>query len=70
MPKPNLRVLKWIGTAPAVAACSHCNREFKVPLTALKRVLEAQEYLRRQFAEHKCPALHPTGEQMVDGPES
>jgi hypothetical protein len=38
-----------------VGVCTHCNREFKVPITALKRVGEAQESLRKQFTEHKCP---------------
>jgi hypothetical protein len=54
MPKRNLRVLKWIGTTPAIAVCSSCNREFKVPLEALKRVADAQESLRLQFAQHVC----------------
>jgi hypothetical protein len=30
------------------------NREFKVPMTAMKRVADAQESLRVQFAEHAC----------------
>jgi hypothetical protein len=54
MPKRNLRVLKWIGATPAVAACSSCNREFKVPLESLRRVADAQENLRLQFAQHRC----------------
>jgi hypothetical protein len=51
----NLRVTKWLGTVPAVAVCSECGREFKVPLTLLKRTAEAQESLRKQFSEHICP---------------
>jgi hypothetical protein len=62
MPKRNLRVLKWLGTIPAVAVCTLCNREFKVSLPALKRVTEAQESLRLQFAEHKCPGEHTTAD--------
>ena len=54
MPKRNLRVLKWLGTVPAVAVCTFCNREFKVPLAAVKRVPDAQENLKLQFAEHEC----------------
>jgi hypothetical protein len=54
MQKRNLRVLKWLGQAPAIGVCTSCNREFKVPMTALKRVADAQESLRVQFAEHKC----------------
>jgi hypothetical protein len=52
----NLRVTKWLGTVPAVGVCSDCGREFKVPLALLKRIVEAQESLRKQFAEHQCPA--------------
>lgn len=55
MPKRNLRVLKWLGTVPAVAVCTSCNREFKVPLAALKRLTEAQENLKLQFSGHECP---------------
>jgi hypothetical protein len=54
MPKRNLRVLKWIGVTPAVATCTLCKREFKVPLAALKRLSDAQENLKLQFAEHEC----------------
>lgn len=54
MEKRNLRVVKWLGTTPAVVVCSFCNRQFTVPLTALKRIGEAQERLRVQFTEHKC----------------
>ncbi len=54
MPKHNLRVLKWLGTTPAIAVCTMCNHEFKVPLSALKRVASAQENLQLQFAEHQC----------------
>jgi hypothetical protein len=54
IPKRNLRVTKWLGTIPAVGVCTFCDRLFYVPLTALKRVADAQESLRVQFAEHKC----------------
>ena len=52
--KRNLRVAKWLGTIPAVGVCTLCNREFKVPLSAIKRVADSQESLRLQFAAHKC----------------
>jgi hypothetical protein len=52
--KRNLRVTKWLGTVPAVGVCTLCNREFKVPMSGMKRVADAQESLRVQFAEHKC----------------
>ncbi len=54
MPKRNLRVLKWLGTTPAIAVCTSCNREFKVPLEVLKRVGGAAENLKLQFAQHHC----------------
>ena len=50
----NLRVLKWIGTVPAVAACTGCDRQFTVPVQALKKVADAQQSLTTQFAEHDC----------------
>ena len=53
-PKRNLRVTKWLRTVPAVGICTVCNSQFEVPLTAIKRVADAQESLRFQFAEHKC----------------
>jgi hypothetical protein len=56
MAKRNLRVAKWLGMVPAVGVCTGCNREFKVAMSSLKRVADAQESLRTQFAEHRCPA--------------
>ena len=53
-PKRNLRVDKWIGTVPAIGVCSYCCMQFKVPMTAMKRVAEAEQSLRVQFTEHKC----------------
>jgi hypothetical protein len=54
MEKRRLRVLKWLGTVPAGGVCTVCSREFTVPITAIKRVADAQESLRAQFAEHQC----------------
>ncbi len=54
MAKKHLRVLKWLGTTPAIAVCSVCNREFRVPLDILKRVGGAVENLKLQFAQHQC----------------
>jgi hypothetical protein len=54
MEKRRLRVLKWIGTVPAVGVCTVCNHEFKVPVTAIKRVADAQESLKVQFDQHQC----------------
>ena len=59
--KRNLRVTKWLGTIPAVGTCTLCNREFSVPLTAMKRVAEAQESLSLQFTRHKCEGEPASG---------
>lgn len=53
----NLRVLKWLGTVPVVGICTDCERQFKVPMDAMKRVADAQESLRKQFVEHICKQL-------------
>jgi hypothetical protein len=57
MAKRNLRVVKWLGTVPAIGVCDFCNLQFKVPMASMKRVADAQESLRNQFAEHKCKRL-------------
>ena len=54
MEKKRLRVLKWLGTVPAVGVCTLCNREFTVPVTAIKKVADAQESLKLQFDQHQC----------------
>jgi hypothetical protein len=54
MLKRNLRVIKWLGTVPALGVCTLCNRQFTVPMTAITRVADAQEALRLQFTQHKC----------------
>jgi hypothetical protein len=59
MVKRNLRVLKWLGMVPAIATCTQCNREFKAPLEALKRVSDAQENLQSQFSQHLCHQNDP-----------
>ena len=66
MPKRNLRVLKWLGTTPAIAVCTLCNREFKVPLEVLKRVGGAVENLTLQFKQHQCrqDEADSSGEQV------
>jgi len=54
MGKRILRVSRWIGMVPAVAVCAACAREFTVPVSMLKRVAEAQQYLTQQFDAHEC----------------
>ena len=49
-----LKVAKWLSTTPAVAVCTLCSREFKVPMSALRRTADAQASLQEQFDRHKC----------------
>jgi len=58
--KRNLRVVKWLGPVPAAGVCTSCSQAFNVPLSLLRRTTDAQESLRKQFAEHKCGA--PAGD--------
>jgi hypothetical protein len=57
MQQRRLRVLKWLGMVPAVGICTLCDRQFTVPVTAIKRVADAQESLKVQFAEHQCDGM-------------
>jgi hypothetical protein len=52
--KRNLRVVKWVGTVPALGVCTFCNRQFQVPMESMKRIEDAQWNLDLQFREHKC----------------
>jgi hypothetical protein len=49
-----LRVVKWLSTTPAVGVCALCSREFKVPMSALRRTADAQASPQEQFDRHKC----------------
>jgi hypothetical protein len=53
-----LRVDKWLGTTPAVGVCTLCSQEFKVPMSALTRIADAQASLQEQFDKHKCEPEH------------
>lgn len=57
MPKRNLRVVKWLSTTPAIGICEFCNRQFKVPLSALTKTSDAQTNMQQQFDAHKCKRL-------------
>jgi hypothetical protein len=49
-----LRIVKWLGTAPAVGVCTLCSQELKAPMSALRRTADAQASLQGQFEGHKC----------------
>jgi len=51
-----LRVTKWLTVTPAIAVCTQCQREFKVPLNSLARTKDAQDYLQQAFDRHVCEA--------------
>jgi hypothetical protein len=50
----NLKVVKWLSSTPVVAVCTLCSREFKVPMSALSRTVDAQSYIQQQFGRHMC----------------
>ena len=54
-----LRVVKWLSSTPAVGACTVCSREFKVPISALRRTADSQASLEEQFDRHKCEPTDP-----------
>jgi hypothetical protein len=39
MQKRSLREVKWLGLFPAITVSTSCNREFKVPMTALRSMV-------------------------------
>jgi hypothetical protein len=55
-----LRVVKWLSTTPALGVCTLCSREFKVPMSALRRTADAQASLQEQFDRHKCELEEPS----------
>ena len=66
MTQRRLRVVKWLSTTrttPAVGVCALCSREFKVPMIALRRTVDAQASLQEQFDRHKC---EPEDSSQVD----
>jgi len=54
MGKRALRVVKWLSTTPAIGVCAFCSKQFKVPIPALTKTVDAQASLQEQFDRHKC----------------
>jgi hypothetical protein len=50
----SLKVVKWLSSTPVIAVCTLCSREFKVPMSALSRTVDAQAYIQQQFGRHRC----------------
>jgi hypothetical protein len=54
MPRPILRIVKWLSATPVIGVCTFCNRQFKAPMTALTKTKDAQASLQQQFDSHTC----------------
>jgi hypothetical protein len=50
----NLKVIKRLSSTPVTAVCTYCRREFKAPMSALSRTVDAQVNLQQQFDRHRC----------------
>jgi len=57
MPKRILRVVKWLGTTPAVGVCAFCSQQFKIPMSSLSKPADAQANMQKQFDAHKCKPM-------------
>jgi len=72
MPKRRLNVTRWIGPTPAVAICTLCHREFKVPeIGLLRKSLDAAHFIAvRKIPGGPAPeALEPEikrSEELLD----
>jgi hypothetical protein len=54
MEKRSLRVTKWLSSTPVIGVCSPCNKELRVPMTALTKTKDARINLQQQFDQPKC----------------
>jgi hypothetical protein len=52
--KRALRVTQWLSTTPAIAMCSSCGEQLKVPMSALTKTRDAQVNFQQQFDLHAC----------------
>jgi hypothetical protein len=53
----NLRIVKWVGTIPALGECTLCFNQFSVPVES-QEIEDALESIRTQFVEHDCVMEH------------
>jgi len=49
----NLKIGKWVGTAPALGECTLCGSQFSVPVES-KQIEDTLESITKQFVEHDC----------------
>jgi hypothetical protein len=66
MAKRILRVIKWLGTTPAVGVCESCRQQFKAPMSTLARTGDAQASLQQQLTH--TSARRPRMRQRVGNP--
>jgi hypothetical protein len=62
MPKRVVRIVKLLGSVPCIAACTACGKQFTAPMSALKRLTDAQANLQEQFDRHQCEPVESSGE--------
>ena len=55
--KRSIRILKHLGSVPAIAICTVCGQQFRAPLSTLSRVNDATASLQQQFDRHKCKRI-------------
>jgi hypothetical protein len=66
MGKRALQVVKWLSTTPAIGVCALCTKQFKVPMSALAKTVDAQANLQEQFDRHKCSGARQKPERTAD----
>jgi hypothetical protein len=57
MPEREMRIVKYIGSMPCIAACMYCNQQFRVSGTGVHTVESAMATLQEQFGGHKCKPM-------------
>ncbi len=65
MEQPRLRVVEWLSSTPVIAVCTACSKEFRVPMKALSRTTDAEEYLQQQYDRHQCKDASRTKDSMT-----
>ena len=58
MDETGLKVLRFVGQAPAMGMCTRCKQKFFVPREYLRDSQRAQELMGGKFMEHKRLKSH------------
>lgn len=56
-PDPNLKNSWGLTRSAASAVCGFYSEQFRVPMSSLSSVIEAQANLQQQFEAHKCSPI-------------